>query len=140
MVQKGYLLNKLTMTEDQLQAIFWKWAWNAYPIANDHMWAVPNTSVGRILNLKDQIQVDKLKATGLLQGVWDLMLFWKGTLHIIETKVGSNELTTTYIDKKGKKHRGQKEWGEKMASHGAVRHIYRSLEEGQRIFESIISP
>lgn len=119
------------MSEDQLQAAFWAWAWNTHPTARRLMWAVPNG-----LNLSIQ-HAQLAKATGLLAGVWDLHLFWQGTLHIIETKIGSNQLTVDRIVN-GKKVYGQKEWGELMAAHGAVRHIYRTLDEGKKIFESII--
>lgn len=120
------------MTEDQLQAKFWETCWNNYPHARRHMWAVPN-------GLKLHPLVAQLaKATGLLEGVWDLHLFWRGTLHIIETKIDKNQLTIDRVDNRGKKHFGQREWGEMMAAHGAVRHVYRTLEEGILIFESIV--
>lgn len=111
------------MTEDQLQAAFWEFTWNNYPQARRCMWAVPN---GLRLH---PIVAAKAKATGLLAGVWDLHLFWKGKYHIIETKVDKNDLTPA-----------QKQWGEIMAEHGAIRHVYRTLDEGIKIFESIILP
>lgn len=126
------------MTEDQIQAEFWKYCWNTHKHARRHMWSVPNKAIGLIASTKDQIHMNTLKATGLLEGVWDLHLFWKGILHIFETKTESGQLTVDRIDKKGKKHFGQKEWGELMVSHGAVSHIYRSPEEGIAIFESIV--
>ena len=76
---------------------------------------------------------------GLLSGVWDLHCFYLGKYHIIETKVGDNQLTRDRVVN-GKKVYGQKEWGELMAAHGAIRHIYRTLEEGQKVFISIFSP
>jgi hypothetical protein len=94
------------------------------------MWAVPN---GFKLN---PIQAQLAKATGLLSGVWDLHVFYNNQFHIIETKWGSNDLTTDRIVN-GKKTYGQKEWGEIMASHGAVRHVYRSQPEGVRVVEGI---
>lgn len=124
-------------SEDQLQKQFWEWAWNTYPQFRFQMWAVPNGAIGKIETKKEAIQASKMKATGLLEGVWDLHCFNNGKFHIIETKFGNNGLTVTHIDKKGKKHYGQKEWGELMAEHGAIRHIYRSLEEGKQVYESI---
>lgn len=115
------------MTEDQLQAALWQWAWNAYPQYRKHMWAVTNSGL---------TNPNRAKAMGLLSGVWDLHVFYRNTFHIIETKVGNNQLTTDRIIK-GKKVYGQKEWGELMADHGATRHIYRSLEEGKQVYESI---
>lgn len=121
------------MTEDQLQAAFWQKAWNDYPHARRHMWAVPNG-----LHLAP-VHAAKAKATGLLSGVWDLHLFWNGTLHIIESKLPGQSLTADRIVN-GKKVYGQKEWGELMASHGAVRHIYHTIDEGLLIFRLIVLP
>ena len=115
------------MTEDQLQAALWKWAWNAYPQYRKHMWAVTNSGIAN---------PNRAKAMGLLSGVWDLHVFYRNSYHIIETKVGINQLTTDRVVN-GKKVYGQKEWGELMAEHGATRHIYRSLEEGKQVYESI---
>lgn len=124
-------LHQLHQSEDQIQADFWARAWNEYPHARRHMWAVPN-------GLRLSAPAAQLaKATGLLSGVWDLHLFWHGTLHIIETKRPGQSLTVDRIVN-GKKVYGQKEWGEMMAAHGAIRHIYHSVEEGLAIFESIV--
>ena len=118
------------MTEDQLQASFWLWAWQEHPQFRKLMWAVPN---GLHLN---PYQANLAKATGLLPGVWDMHAFYKNQLHIIEAKIDNNQLTRDRIVK-GKKIFGQYEWGELMAEQGAIRHIYRTLEEGQRIYQSI---
>ncbi len=120
------------MTEDQLQASFWTWAWQTYPQHRRQMWAVPNG-----LRLSGY-NANLAKSTGLLSGVWDMHCFHLGKFHIIEAKIGNNQLTTDRIVK-GKKVFGQKEWGELMAQHGATRHIYRTLEEGQIIFQQIFS-
>lgn len=119
------------MSEDQLQAKFWEYCWNNFPQARRHMWSVPN---GLRLH---HIVAAKAKATGLLSGVWDLHIFWHGKYHIIETKLPGQSLTVDRIVN-GKKVYGQKEWGELMASHGAVRHIYTTLEQGIEIFKEII--
>lgn len=126
-------MDKIINTEDQLQAAFWLHTWNNYPQLRHHMWAVPNG-----LHLAP-VHAAKAKATGLLSGVWDLHLFWKGTLHIIESKLPGQQLTRDRVVN-GKKVYGQYEWGELMAAHGAVRHIYHTLEEGIKIIESIFLP
>lgn len=124
-------MSKEDPSEDQIQAAFWLRAWNEYPHARRHMWAVPNG-----LHLAP-IHAAKAKSTGLLSGVWDLHLFWAGQFHIIETKRPGQTLTVDRVVN-GKKVYGQKEWGGLMASHGAIRHIYTSVEEGIKIFESIV--
>ncbi len=126
-------------SEDQLQALFWKTVWNNYPQLRRHMWAVPNSALGQINTTQQAIQANKLKATGLLEGVFDFHIFYLGNFHIIETKFGNNGLTVDRIDKKGKKHFGQKEWGEIMVAHGATSHIYRTLAEGILIIEKILN-
>lgn len=120
------------MSEDQIQAKFWETVWNNYPDFRHHMWAVPNGSN------RNPIEASKLKATGLLSGVWDLHVFWHGKFHIIETKVPGGQLTVDRIIK-GRKVFGQKEWGERMVSHGAIRHIYHNLEEGIEIIKKILT-
>lgn len=118
------------MTEDQLQASLWSWAWNEYPDHRRQMWAVPNDCH------VSQIEANRLKSCGLLSGVWDMHCFNLGQFHIIEAKTGNNQLTVDRIVK-GKKVYGQKEWGELMACHGAIRHIYRTLDEGKAIYKKI---
>lgn len=126
------------MSEDQLQAKFWQHTWNNYPELRHHMWAVPNSAIGEATNTKDMIRITTLKATGLLSGVWDLHCYWKGKFHIIETKVPGGQLTVGRVIKNRKVY-GQKEWGERMAEHGATRHIYHTLEEGIAVVEKILS-
>jgi hypothetical protein len=124
-------MNSPFQNEDQLQAAFFQWAWNAYPQYRRHLWAVPNGGH------RNAVEAAKLKATGVIAGVWDLHFYHSGQFHIIETKSGNNSLS---VDSKvnGKVKYGQKEWGELMASQGAVRHIYRTLEEGKLMFEKIV--
>lgn len=126
------------MTEDQLQSKMWQEVWNRYPQLRRLMWAVPNSAVGRIDNKMDIIRANTFMATGLLPGVWDIHLYFNRQFYIIETKIGNNTLT---VDKvvNGKKKYGQKEWGELMAQHGAIRCVYRTLEEGLLFIESILS-
>lgn len=128
------------LSEDQLQAQIWQKAWNEYPEARRCMWAVPNSAIGKIMTFKDQMQANKLKATGLLDGVWDLHLFWKSHLYLFELKVGNNHLTYDHIDNKNKIHHGQKQWGEIMRSQGAITHVVWSVEEFFTIYHPIIRP
>lgn len=120
------------MSEDQLQAQFWAEVWNRYPQLRHHMWAIPNGAN------RNPIEASRMKAMGLLAGVWDLHLFWHGTLHIIETKLPGNSLTVDRVVN-GKRVYGQKEFGERLAEHGAKRHIYHSLDEGLQLIESILA-
>lgn len=104
-----------------MQAAIWKRLWNTYPQLRRLIWHVPNQGA----SLRDGVQ---LQAMGVLAGVWDLHMLWAGRFHIWELKVGNNALTRDRVDRKGRKHFGQFEWGELMASQGAVRHVCRSEE------------
>ena len=121
------------ISEDRLQSDIWVRAWTEYPEARRHMWAVPN---GFYMTASD---ARIARATGLLPGVWDLHLFWYGHFYIFENKVGNNQLTVDRIVN-GKKHFGQKEWGELMVAHGAKSYVIRSEEQFFTIFDKIIRP
>lgn len=109
------------MTEDQLQAEFFRHVWNRYPELRRCMWAVPNGG------FRNKMEAIKLKATGTLAGVWDLHLFYKGKFFIIETKVGKNTLSAA-----------QKRWRDAMVLQGAVPYVYYTLEEGITIIKNIL--
>ena len=127
------VVTQVTQSEDQLQAEFWQWAWNTYPQFRRQMWAVPNGSN------RNPIEASRLKATGLLAGVWDLHCFNKNVYSIIEMKVPGNYLTVDRIIN-GKKHYGQKEWGEIMAANGAIRYVCYSVDEAKTAYLNIFSP
>lgn len=109
------------ISEDLLQSRIWQKAWNEFPQSRRCMWAVPN---GYKLSAP---QAMKARATGLLSGVWDLHLFWKGQLYLFELKVGRNNLTDN-----------QKEWGETMIQQGATCYVVRTVDEFFDIFTRII--
>ena len=73
------------MTEDQFQAELFAWAWNAFPHARRHFWAVPNGAW-----FANKIIAKKMQATGVVAGVWDIHLYWLRTFYIFELKVGAN--------------------------------------------------
>ena len=111
------------ITEDQMQVAIWKRLWNTYPQLRRKVWHVPNEGNA------NAIEGARMKAKGVLEGVWDLHIFHQGYFIIAEGKVGGNQLTKDRIDKKGKKHFGQEEWGEVMRREGALAFVFRSEEE-----------
>lgn len=110
-----------------MQADCVTWFRNKYRAGglNRLLWAVPNG--GQRTDRDARV----LKATGLLAGVWDLHLFYKGKLIIFELKVGKNQLTVDRIAPNGSKLYGQKEWGELMLANGATCFVIRSIEQFQ---------
>ena len=124
------------MTEDQLQAACWMWAWNKYPQTRRMLWAVPNGGD------RDIVTAAKLMATGVLPGVHDLHLLWENQFYTFELKVGSNRLTVDrmVITPSGREKLiyGQKEWGAKMIEQGGRWFEIRELERFKEIFNGII--
>lgn len=109
------------MSEDQLQSKFYQYVWNNYPQLRRCIWAVPNGG------LRDKVTAAKLKATGMLKGVWDLHIFYRGQFYIIETKIGNNQLTPEQI-----------EWRALMVAHGAKAFVYRTINEGVGIINQVL--
>jgi len=56
------------MTEDQLQAKCYQWAYNTYPQLRGLLFSVPNGGT------RNKIEAMKLKATGLTPGIPDMLL------------------------------------------------------------------
>jgi hypothetical protein len=109
------------MTEDQLQAKCWQWLWNTYPQLRGLCWHVPNGGA-RVL-----IEAVKFKAMGVLAGVADLHLFFKGELWLFELKVGNNSLSQQ-----------QAQWRDKMVKEGAKWFEVRTFEQFKMIVNMIV--
>lgn len=112
------MLNEIT--EDQFQAELYMWFHNALPEARRCLWAVPNGGWRHAGQLK------LLEATGVVAGVWDLHLYWRGQFYIFELKVGSNTLSTP-----------QKKWGALMLDQGAETYEIHERFGGREIFKKV---
>lgn len=93
------------MKEEKLQSICFRWFNNEHPNLRGCMWHVPNGGS------RDMREAVKLKATGVIAGVWDLHFIHNGKLHIIEMKVG-----------KGKLSKEQIWWESQVTKQGAISH------------------
>lgn len=103
------------MTEDQLQATCFQWAWNLYPELHYCMWHVPNGK------RRTKIEAAQLQAMGVIAGVWDVHIYYTSQLHIVEFKVGDNTLTD-----------GQRRFAERMTAQGARGVIIAGPEQAPR--------
>jgi hypothetical protein len=119
-------MNTLTLSapisEIQLQAKCFQWAWNTYPKTRKLLAHVPNGGS------RNKIEATQLKASGVVEGVHDLFFYWKGQLYWFELKVGKNKQSPAQI-----------EFGQAMQAQGAICHEVRTLEQFQDLFKSIIS-
>lgn len=120
-------------SELQLQSECFQWSWKEFPKSRRLFWAVPNGG------LRTMLDANNFKASGVIEGIWDSHLFYHNKLYIFEFKVGKNTLTIDHVDKKGKKHFGQKEWGCMMELHGAEKYVIRDFEQFKRIFAKLMN-
>lgn len=111
------------MTEDQLQAKCFQWAWNRYPATRLCLWTIPNGGDRRFLDAV------KFKATGVIAGVHDMHLIWKDKFYTFELKVGKNTQSPEQI-----------RWGAAVKLQGAIIHEVREFSDFVQIFEKIILP
>lgn len=109
------------MTELQLQSSCFQWAWNTYPELRRLLFAVPN---GGKRNAREAMN---LKASGVVAGIPDMPLYWKGQLYGFEFKVGCNDLSPD-----------QREVIRKWTEHGAICYVIREKEVFQSLINKII--
>ena len=84
------------LSHNQLQSASHLWLWNNYP-------SLRYLSHANINNLTTEtpdarIQMAKLKAIGLVRGVWDYELYYRGVLYAFEFKVGYDHLSPEQIE------------------------------------------
>lgn len=76
------------MTEDQIQANFYRTAYNNYPQIRGLLFSVPNGGS------RNPIEAMKFKATGLTAGIPDMILLWQGKAYGFEFKTQDGRLST----------------------------------------------
>jgi len=108
------------MTEDQLQQQIYTWYNNTFCLKNHNprhvIFSVPNGGSRNVIEAK------KMKATGLLPGVSDLIILQPNKTLFIELKI-----------EKGVQSEVQKEFEQRVKLLGFEYHLIRSLNEFQNI-------
>ena len=94
------MLETTFKSEAHLQSHCYQWAHNTFPDTRGLLFAVPNGGT------RNKIEASQLKATGVVPGVADMLLFWKGNTYAFEFKFGA-----------GKQSPAQKEWQAKVNGH-----------------------
>lgn len=109
------------MSEDTLQAECYQWFHNQFPKLRGLLYAVPNGGYrkGR--------EAMKLKATGVVSGVHDMQLQYRGCHYTFELKVDGNKLSAAQI-----------KWWNIMEEHGAVCFEIRSVPLFKEIINTIV--
>jgi len=107
--------------EDRLQFEAYKWYHNNHLDNLGLLFSVPN---GGFRNPREAM---KLKATGVVKGVADLVFLWKGKAYFLELKTA-----------KGKQSTAQKEWQKTVERHNFDYFIVRDLETFKKIINKIM--
>lgn len=81
-------------SHDRLQQECFNYLWNAYPVLRRKFWHTPNENPrqkGESLTAY-KIRISKFKAIGVLPGVLDLVLYFKGVLYIFDVKLAGDSI------------------------------------------------
>lgn len=108
-------------TEDALQQKCVFWFHNAYPDLRGMLFSVPNG--GR----RDKREAFRLKQTGLIPGVSDLILLCKGSAYLIELKNDDGQLRPI-----------QKEWRDKARDQDIEYYVVNRLEMFKVLIKNIV--
>lgn len=108
------------MSESQIQASCVIWMWNTRTDTRGLFFSVTNNSenIGRAM---------QRKAVGLVSGVSDCLLIWRGSVYCFEFKTES-----------GRQSPAQIEWMQKVNRHGINYYLVRSLEQFKQIIGEIL--
>ena len=110
------------MEEDILQAKMFKWYWNNYCLKSNNLkhliFSVPNGG------LRNKREASKLKATGVVAGVSDLIILQPNKTIFVEVKTET-----------GRQSPKQKEFENIVKNLGFEYYLVRNLEDFKKIFE-----
>ena len=110
------------LSEERIQADCFQWFHNTYPELRGLLWHVPNGGS------RNKAEGAKLKAMGVVSGVFDLHFYYKHQLYVIEMKSDTGKLSEA-----------QKDWGGKVWKQGAMIFECRDLETFKIIIHAAIS-
>lgn len=87
------------ISHNRLQQECWQHLWNVYPQSRYACWHTKNEDIPYPNETKQSyiIRRSRDKAVGLLPGVWDLVLYWKGVLYLFDIKMGKDTLSDAQI-------------------------------------------
>lgn len=87
-------MNQDNFSHNRLQQECFNYLWNTYPILRRKFWHTPNESP-RLPNesiTDHRMRIAKSKAIGVLPGVLDLVLYFRGILYIFDVKLPGDSI------------------------------------------------
>jgi hypothetical protein len=122
MAQKKDMYNDVPgQTENALQQKCYFWFWNEYPELRGLLFHVPNGGA------RDGREAKTFALIGVVAGVSDLILLYKGRAFFIELKNGT-----------GKQSPKQKKWQDAVEAQGFTYFIVNSLLKFKRLIRSLL--
>lgn len=109
-------------SEDALQQKCYFWFWNTYPELRGLLFSVPNGG------FRNSREAARMKLTGTVSGVSDLIFLYKGKARMIELKKDAFSCQS----------KNQKDWEAKVQNQGFDYDVVRSLFQFKRLIESIV--
>lgn len=113
--------NHISPSEDRIQSDVMMHFHNNRPETRKCMWHVPNGGA------RNSIEGNRFKAMGVVAGIQDVHLIWKGKYHVIEFKTADGTVSPE-----------QKEVHAVHAYHGFMTYIVRSAQEGIELISDIL--
>ncbi|MFT4061092.1 MAG: VRR-NUC domain-containing protein [Edaphocola sp.] len=87
--EQSQLSSVSLLTEIQMQAECFKWAWNEHPETRRLLFHVPNGGQ------RNKIEAGQLKASGVVAGIPDMIFVWKGKVYAFEFKAEKGRVSET---------------------------------------------
>lgn len=86
-------------SHDRIQQEVFNHCFNRYPETRGCMWHTPNEYTPHAKETKAETmkRLSERKRIGVLKGVLDLCLYWKGTLYILDVKIGTDTLSDAQL-------------------------------------------
>lgn len=109
------------ISEEKLQAECFTWFWNTYPKLRRTLFAVPNGGA------RNKMEASRMKATGTVAGVSDLIWVLPDQVIFIEMKT-----------KTGAQSKEQKEFEAMVGAHGHDYVIIRSADEFRALIFNLL--
>jgi hypothetical protein len=109
-------------SEVQIQSACYQWLWNTYPTTRRCFFHVPNGGT------RNRIEANQLKASGVVAGIPDCVLVWKGSAYGFEFKTATGQLSPA-----------QKEVHYAWKGQGVQVEVIRSFEQFREVIDGIIN-
>lgn len=118
------------LSHDRVQQECWMYLWNTYSQTRRTLWHTPNEQrpIKGESHTSFMRRISQAKAAGVLEGVWDLVWYWKGTLHIFDVKLDGDYIKPA-----------QKQFRDAIVAQGGAWYEINNVDQFKKIVDGIIT-